>query len=292
MKTTIVCGILGSGKTTFIQNVLKHSGEKTVVLVNDFGKTGIDGEILFADGINAVELPSGCVCCTLKFDLMRTLERIMNEFSPDHLYIEPSGVASPSGVLDALDTLKISPVLVVGIIDATEFVTMYESGMYGNFFHDQIIQSDILLINKTDLAEKEEVNGAVTIVGRMNERAVVIPTVNAEMGEALPGAGATERISNKDDHDIPFTSCSFSLKSKPPLSDLEGLFNEMLKGAFGKIVRAKALIRTDNGPFRFDLSFGQLKKIAFNAPISDNRLVVIGNALLERKLSEAIEKMS
>ena len=72
MKTTIVCGLLGSGKTTFIRSFVKHRHERTVVLVNDFGAVGIDGEVFSAGGIESVELPSGCVCCTLKFGLITT----------------------------------------------------------------------------------------------------------------------------------------------------------------------------------------------------------------------------
>lgn len=77
MKTTVVSGMLGSGKTTFIGNLLRDAGERAVVLVNDFGALGIDGEIVAAGGVEAVELPSGCVCCTLKFDLITTIERVI-----------------------------------------------------------------------------------------------------------------------------------------------------------------------------------------------------------------------
>jgi len=100
--------------------------EKAVVLVNDFGKAGIDGEILSSSGIESIELPSGCVCCTLKTDLITTIEKIISTFAPEHLIIEPSGVASPSGVLEALDLLKITPVMVIGIVDATRIHDFYE----------------------------------------------------------------------------------------------------------------------------------------------------------------------
>src|SRR5512140_184771 len=106
MKTTIVTGILGAGKTTFIQTFLKESKEKAVVLVNDFGRSGIDGDVFSAEGIEYIELPSGCVCCTLKVDLITTVQRIIRDFSPDHLVIEPSGIAAPSGVLEALESLS------------------------------------------------------------------------------------------------------------------------------------------------------------------------------------------
>ncbi len=134
MKTTVVCGLLGAGKTTFIRNFLKHESVKTVVLVNDFGTAGIDGEIFSAGGLESVELPSGCVCCTLKFDLITTIKKIIRKFVPEHLVIEPSGVASPSGVLEALESTGIKVVTVVGIIDAVEFTELLKSGMYGSFF--------------------------------------------------------------------------------------------------------------------------------------------------------------
>ena len=129
MKTTIVCGMLGAGKTSFIQDQLTRQDGKTVVLVNDFGETGIDGEILSLGGIDVKELPSGCVCCTLKFDLITTIEKILRDWNPDHLMIEPSGIASPSGVMEALDALHLQPVTVVGIIDVTEFLEAHASEM-------------------------------------------------------------------------------------------------------------------------------------------------------------------
>src|SRR5512139_1822259 len=161
MRTTVVCGLLGAGKTTFIRNFLGRGEERAVVLVNDFGAAGIDGEIFSAGGIESVELPSGCVCCTLKFDLITTIQKISKEFSPEHLLIEPSGVASPSAVLEALTSAGAGLVSVVGIIDATEFTELYDSGMYGSFFEDQITHADVILVNKTDLVREEMIVEAI-----------------------------------------------------------------------------------------------------------------------------------
>jgi G3E family GTPase len=289
METTIVCGVLGSGKTTFIQNILKDSKEKTVVLVNDFGKKGIDGEILSVDGIEAIELPSGCVCCTLKFDLITTIEKVIKEFKPDHLYIEPSGVASPSGVLDALDSLKIGPALVVGIIDAAEFIEIHESEMYGSFFEDQIINSDIILINKTDLVDKEKVDRTKDILTIMNERAVLIPTVNAVLGKILPDIAYKEKTVQEHHHSLNVDTLSFLLNETLELYDIEKLFSDLQDGIYGNIMRAKALVQTDRGPFRFDLSSGQVVINPFNKDITENRLVVIGANLNGDLLEKVIQ---
>src|SRR5512143_3869521 len=184
MKTTVVCGLVASGTTTSIKNILRDRKEKTVVLVNDFGASGIDGEIFSAGGIEAVELPSGCVCCTLKFDLITTITKIVGEFAPQHLVIEPSGVASPSGVLEALESAGIEDVSVIGIVDATEFAELHDSGMYGSFFEDQLVRSDVVLVNKTDLAGEENIRGTIRRIEAVNPRAIVLRSVNAEVREA------------------------------------------------------------------------------------------------------------
>jgi len=292
MKTTIVCGVLGAGKTTFIQNILQESTERTVVLVNDFGKTGIDGEILSADGIESVELPSGCVCCTLKFDLITTIEKVLKEFSPDHLYIEPSGVASPSGVLEALEALKISPVTVVGIVDATEFIESYESGMYGRFFEDQVMNSHIILVNKADLVDEETLTRTLQMVGRMNESAVVVPAVRAVLHEPIPEVEHKEIIRHAGGHHFHFESMALATNDAIAFDSLRKLFNDMAEGMYGRVIRAKALIHTDRGSCRFDLASGRVETVPFEDEIKEGRLVVIGKGLKEEGIRASIQPLS
>jgi len=279
MKTTIACGLLGAGKTTFIQQVAKHTQEKTVVLVNDFGKVGIDGEIFSADGIESIELPSGCVCCTLKFDLITTLQKITETLKPEHLIIEPSGVASPSAVLEALDLVKINPVTVVGIIDATEFLELYESQMFGNFFEDQIVNSDIILVNKTDLVDEGTTARIVQILGNMNPRGVIFPTVKASLNGPLPAASRTESAVRKFETHIHLETFTANIIKTEPLAFYKNLFSEMMEGTFGNVVRAKALVQSDEGPFRLDISSGRLDCVPFDRTVTHSRLVIIGEKL-------------
>jgi G3E family GTPase len=279
MKTTIVCGLLGAGKTTFVQQLVRNTSEKTVVLVNDFGNLGIDGEIFSAAGIESIELPSGCVCCTLKFDLITTIEKIMKNFSPAHLVIEPSGVASPSSVLETLDMLKIAPVTVVGIVDAGEFIELHESRMYGSFFEDQILNSDIILVNKTDLVDEQRVRDTVSLVERINPAAVTIPSVKAAISGALPEiAGREGPVGGHLPH-LHFETLSFRIDTEKEFAFYENIFEDLARGMYGKVIRAKALAQTDRGPFRFDLSFGRIDTCPFEREIRDNRLVIIGEGL-------------
>ena len=291
MKTIVVCGLLGAGKTTFIRNFLSGSGKKTLVLVNDFGKAGIDGEIFSADGIESIELPSGCVCCTLKQDLISTLKKITENFSPEQLIIEPSGVASPSGVLEALEELNISPVSVLGIIDATEFLDLLESEMYGSFFYDQVLNADIILANKTDLAGEEMVLRTIKRLGEMNPGAVIMRSINAIPGDLFPETLHKRRPTEKGDIHLSFDSLSYRLNNAVTLQEISSLFERITAGSFGKIVRAKALLQTSDGPYRFDISFGKIDKAKMRKEIGEGRLVVIGKDLLKEELALAVKEI-
>jgi G3E family GTPase len=286
MKTTVVSGMLGSGKTTFISRLLKDTGERTVVLVNDFGALGIDGEVFSAGGIEAVELPSGCVCCTLKFDLITTIERIRQTFSPEHLVIEPSGVASPSGVLEALESAGVGPVAVVGIVDASEFLELHEAEIFGTFFRDQIVNADAILVNKTDLAGAENTRRTAAVIESLNPAAIVFCTVQAQLKGALPEARAERGVVAGRHAHFRFDTLSFRLAAGTPHDAMGRLMEELSRGRYGKVVRAKALVATDCGPWRFDLAFGNLSSGPFAQPIADSRMVVIG----ERPDGEAIRR--
>jgi G3E family GTPase len=288
MKTTVVCGLLGSGKTTFIKNFVSAGREKTVVLVNDFGKAGIDGELFSAGGIESVELPSGCVCCTLKFDLITTIQRIVKQFSPEHLLIEPSGVAAPSGVLEALESARTGPASVIGIVDVTEFTELYESGMYGSFFEDQIVNSDVILVNKTDLTDEPTIAAAERLVGSINPLAVLLRTVNATFNIPLPDAPLHREIHASGCH-LHFETLSFRLDNRPVVDAFKIFFDDLAGGLYGSVARAKALINTAEGPYRFDSTFGKVNMVRFGKDVEESRLVVIGDGLDSAGIGQAIE---
>jgi G3E family GTPase len=303
MNTTVVCGLLGSGKTTFIRNYVRGLTGRVVVLVNDFGAAGIDGEIFSAGGIEAIELPSGCVCCTLRFDLITTIKKITWEFAPEHLVIEPSGVASPSAVLEALESGGTGPANVVGIVDATEFTELQDAGMYGRFFEDQITSADVILVNKTDIAEEEKISETVRRIESINPRAIVLRSVNAEVREAALPLPAGERpdleqvnrvnkvqgaiaFRRQDEH-FHFETLSFKLNQGTKLAGLSTFFHDLAAGRYGKVVRSKALIQSEEGPYRFDVVFEKIDMVRFDKDIGESRVVVIGEGLNK----PAIEKV-
>lgn len=271
--------MLGAGKTTFIKQFITGITGKAVVLVNDFGKAGIDGEIFEAGGIESIELPSGCVCCTLKFDLITTIQKIMDTHAPEHLLIEPSGVAAPSGVLEALEVLKIGTATVIGIVDATEFLELFEAEMFGRFFEDQIANSDVILVNKADLIEQEIVERTVRTVEQMNPNALVYQTVNCSTSGPIPEGAGAERSTGRHAHHFHFETVSLRPGDDLDLESISNFFHELTTGRYGDIVRAKALVNTTQGPFKFDLSFTNVQSVPFEKTVTESRIVIIGNGL-------------
>jgi G3E family GTPase len=292
MRTTVVTGMLGSGKTTFVGHLLRGGRERAVVLVNDFGALGIDGEIISAGGVEAVELPSGCVCCTLKPDLVTTIERVVRTFDPELLVIEPSGVASPSGVLEALASAGIGQATVVGIVDASEFLELHRAEIFGSFFLDQVACADVLLVNKADLAGEAAARETEAVIATLNPRAVVVRTVRAAIDGPLPDgrrAGGILRASlGGGPAHFRFETLSLRLEAATPHEAIERLLQSLAQGRHGKAVRAKALAQTDRGPWRFDLAFGSVEAAPFPREVAESRLVVIGEALDALGISRAL----
>ncbi|MEK6744067.1 MAG: GTP-binding protein [Nitrospirota bacterium] len=309
MKTTVVCGLLGAGKTTFIRNFVTGRTEKTVVLVNDFGKAGIDGEIFSAGGIESVELPSGCVCCTLKFDLITTIQRIVKQFSPGHLLIEPSGVASPSGVLEALESAGAGKATVIGIVDVTEFAELYGSGMYGSFFEDQVVNSDVILVNKIDLANEHVIAETERMISSINPRAILFRTVNAQLDVPLPDTSRplpsrerdgvrgiklerAENLRPVNREHFHFETVSIMINGASAVGVITSFFDDLATGMYGSVARAKALVNTTDGPYRFDCTYGIVDVVRFEKEITESRLVVIGEGLDKESLSQTMASCS
>ncbi len=160
MRLLLFAGFLGSGKTTLIlalakQAALRHS--RVCVLVNEVGEVGIDGEVLRLGDLEVVEITGGCICCQIGVDLVRALRELEQEFAPDLVMIEATGIATPEGVLDsirrypprALDSLK-----TVTVVDAVRFEALHE--VLTPLIEAQIAGADVVVITKADEATAEE----------------------------------------------------------------------------------------------------------------------------------------
>jgi len=260
MDIIIVSGFLGAGKTTFILEFIRRYAEdgerKIAVLVNEFGDLSIDGEVIRKGGLEVVELPSGCICCSLRASLPETIDMIYKSVKPDVLLIEPSGIATPRNVLVAIKKCRyaekytIRPV--IGIVDATVFQEFVHE--FGKFYRGQIETADILLINKIDLVSNEELDEIEKMMREINPQAMVVRT---QYSKFVPEGG--EHVGEVDDKEfsvefgIPLESLSLVPQKKFSRRELEELVEKLVKGECGKVIRAKGFVECD-GLYMFQIS--------------------------------------
>lgn len=183
----ILGGFLGSGKTTLLMNIAgmyAKRGEKTAILVNESGQVGVDGATLRAKGYDAVELPNGCICCSLSGTLQSALKNIKADIDPDIVIIEPTGLALPHKVKELVHVAQVDAdeIYIIGVADVQRFNDLIKKKE--NFFKMQMNKADVILVNKIDLAKPGQVEEITDYLTKNFPGKPVIP-VSAKNEENL-----------------------------------------------------------------------------------------------------------
>ena len=178
-KITIFSGFLGAGKTTLIKKLINegYKGEKLVLIENEFGQIGIDGGFLKDAGIEITEMNSGCICCSLVGDFGKALVKVLDEYHPDRILIEPSGVGKLSDVINAVRNIDAHDVELDGfttVVDAKK-CKMYHKN-FGEFFNNQIEYASCIILSHTSGLTQEKLGEAVEIIRELNKEAPVVTT--------------------------------------------------------------------------------------------------------------------
>lgn len=178
-KIDVFSGFLGAGKTTLIKKLLKegYNGENLVLIENEFGEIGIDGGFMKDAGIQVTEMNQGCICCSLVGDFGKALEKVLDEFAPDRILIEPSGVGKLSDVLKAVmnvgsDKLVLNSYTTVA--DATK-IKMYMKN-FGEFYKNQVETAKTIVLSRTQKLSEEKLDEAVKMIRELNEHATIVTT--------------------------------------------------------------------------------------------------------------------
>ena len=188
-KIDIYSGFLGAGKTTLIKKMIKEAyhGQKLVLIENEFGEIGIDGGFLQEAGIQITEMNSGCICCSLVGDFGRALHKVIDEYHPDRILIEPSGVGKLSDVIGAVRKVTSDDVQLgnfVTVADATK-CKMYMKN-FGEFYNNQIETANTIILSRTDGMKEEKLDQCVAMIREHNKDAVIVTTPWDELtGEQL-----------------------------------------------------------------------------------------------------------
>lgn len=178
-KIDIYSGFLGAGKTTLIKKMIKEAyhGQKLVLIENEFGEIGIDGGFLQEAGIQITEMNSGCICCSLVGDFGRALKKVIAEYAPDRILIEPSGVGKLSDVIGAVRKVTSDDVQLgnfVTVADATK-CKMYMKN-FGEFYNNQVETAGTIILSRTGSISEEKLNACVALLREKNPNAVIVTT--------------------------------------------------------------------------------------------------------------------
>ena len=196
-KVDIFSGFLGAGKTTLIKKLIAeaYSGEKTVLIENEFGEIGVDGKFLEDAGVEITEMNSGCICCSLVGDFGEALKKVVEQYNPDRILIEPSGVGKLSDVIRAVrdvgsDSLQLNSFTTV--VDAGKCKVYMKN--FGEFFNDQVEHAQTIILSHTGLVSEGKTAKAVELLREHNSEAVIVTTDWAQ----LTGAQILEAMEKKN----------------------------------------------------------------------------------------------
>ena len=191
-KVDVFSGFLGAGKTTLIKKMIQeaYKGQKLVLIENEFGEIGIDGGFLQDAGINITEMNSGCICCSLVGDFGKALTQVIDEFHPDRVIIEPSGVGKLSDVIGAVEKVTNEEVTLgytVAVVDAGKIKVYMKN--FGEFYNNQIETASTIILSRTDSVAQSKLDTGIALIREHNNVATLITTPWNELtGEQLIAA--------------------------------------------------------------------------------------------------------
>ena len=327
-KVDIYSGFLGAGKTTLIKKMIAegYKGQKLVLIENEFGEIGIDGGFLQDAGINITEMNSGCICCSLVGDFGKALTKVINEYHPDRIIIEPSGVGKLSDVIGAVNKVTGPDVTLgytVAVVDAGK-VKVYTKN-FGEFYNNQVETASTIILSRTDSIPQAKLDAAVEILRQHNSVATVITTPWGELtGEqlisAMEGKASlaaelarleSERLEaeedehehhhhhhddedDEDEHahhhhhhaDEVFTSWGTETARKFEKQTIENALKALDSGDYGAILRAKGILPAQDGSWIHFDYVPEEASIRTGSADITGKLCVIGSKLDEKGIAE------
>lgn len=322
-KVDIISGFLGAGKTTFIKLLIENvfAGEKLVLIENEFGEIGIDGGFLKDAGIEITEMNSGCICCTLVGDFSKALRKVIEEYHPDRVLIEPSGVGKLSDVSKAIEHVKKEADIEIEgritIVDGKK-AKMYLKN-FGEFFKNQVAYANTIVVSRTQMMEDHSIEECVEMLREENKEASIISTSWDKLSkeaiehalspdtqlegifeeekcpvcshehhhEGACGCGHEHHHHHHHHADEIFTSWGQETAHKYTEEELDFLLKALSETeGYGTILRAKGIVEMENGAWKqFDL-VPQEYEVRESAADYTGRLCVIGTDLKEDELTK------
>ena len=290
MKVLVVSGFLGAGKTTFITRMIQKCQRKFVVLENEMGAVGVDGSFLsssLGEEIDIWELTEGCLCCSMKTDFATSVLTIENVIQPDYLLIEPTGVGMLSKIMDNLKKIayeRIELLSPVTILDSLNYRHLARD--FPEIFYDQLATAGTVVFSKTENLSVEEKNDLEHLVKTYAPLAEIVTQPYARQPanwwDGLWRKALDGTILKEDPHDnihLDLAVTSLVQVQLSSLSEMVFFLEDVLRGRFGNIVRAKGTIKIENFMLRFDVAGGQYRLTGTEHENDVSQAVFIGKNL-------------
>ena len=282
MKILLVSGFLGAGKTTFIKEMAKNINLEFVVLENEYADIGIDGDFLDEKNLNVWEMSEGCICCSMKGDFKSSIKKI----NPEYLVIEPTGVGMLSSIIENIREINNNDIEILSpltLIDITSFNEYLET--FNNFFIDNLKNTGKVILTKLENYNPFDIENIKNEISKINNNLVIITDDYRTFPKEWFGEILNKNIDNK------IIDKNFSLKTHinlrtfskeninlKTMDELGLLLNRLVNGDFGKIYRAKGIVKIDGYWGKFNLVYKNFEM----EPITDakgTKIVIIGNNL-------------
>lgn len=286
MKILLVSGFLGAGKTTFIKELAKNINLEFVVLENEYADIGVDKDFLDEKNLNVWEMSEGCICCSMKGDFKSSIKRIYSEINPEYLVVEPTGVGMLSSIIENIREINNNDIEILSpitLIDITSFSEYLET--FNNFFTDNLKNTGKVILTKLENSNYFEIENIKNEILKINNNLEIITDDYRNFQKEWFADLLNKSIDNK------IIDKNFSLKTHinlrtfskeninlKTMDELGLLLNRLVNGDFGKIYRAKGIVKIDGYWGKFNLVYKNFEM----EPITDakgTKIVIIGNNL-------------
>ncbi|BEO89801.1 GTP-binding protein [Fusobacterium animalis] len=286
MKILLVSGFLGAGKTTFIKELAKNINLEFVVLENEYADIGVDKDFLDEKNLNVWEMSEGCICCSMKGDFKSSIKRIYSEINPEYLVVEPTGVGMLSSIIENIRDINnndieiLSPITLIDITSFSEYLETFNS-----FFTDNLKNTGKVILTKLENSNHFEIENIKNEILKINNNLEII----TDDYRNFPKEWFADLLNKSIDNKI--IDKNFSLKTHinlrtfskenvnlKTMDELGLLLNRLVNGDFGKIYRAKGIVKIDGYWGKFNLVYKNFEM----EPITDakgTKIVIIGNNL-------------
>lgn len=298
IKVDVISGFLGSGKTTLVKKLLQvHKKEKVVLIENEFGDIGIDGELIEREGFDVFEISSGCICCIMQKDFVQMLSRIIKEFQPQRIIIEPTGISILSEIIDILHKPEFVSLIqinsLVTVVDSVNY--LQQCDVFGEFFEDQITNASVLTLSKSQLVDGQTVDEIITSLRKFNQDNEIISMpwddLNSEEYENLLDGQVDLDLSDILHTD--YKPCSenefetLALKTSRAFSqeELELTLSQLSQPQYGQVLRGKGFLKSLQGFLDFSYTNGQFM-VSSSKFKSSGKLCLIGKGLKEKEIKD------